>query len=133
MENLWFEEESVIMWLDGESVFKWFQEELGIIWLDEESACVQMAGFEEESSTHTSHNGRHFLPCTNGTVCSAIGEEGIVTRIPNDHIQQQQELCCPPFSSSALTFSPFQSLLLLLLLLWVPLNLSLSLSLIILF
>lgn len=60
-------------------------------------------------------------------MCSAIGEEGIVTRIPNDHIQQQQELSCPPFSSSALTFSSLQSLLLLLLL-WVPLNLSLSLS-----
>ncbi len=79
--------------------------------------------FEEESSTHTSHNGRHFLLCRNGTVCSAIG---IVTRIPNDHIQQQQELSCPPFSESALTFSSLQSLLLLLSLFWVPLNLSLS-------
>lgn len=47
MESLWFEEESVIMWLDGESVFKWFQEESGIIWLDEESACVQMAGLRK--------------------------------------------------------------------------------------
>lgn len=47
MEILWFEEESVIMWLDGESVFKWFQEESGIIWLDEESACVQMAGLRK--------------------------------------------------------------------------------------
>ncbi len=28
-------------------------------------------------------------------MCSAIGEEGIITRIPNDHLQQQQELSCP--------------------------------------